>query len=1152
MELDVVVNEIRHAKAELQKVGNANSYINILDSMIEKAEEPLMVMVMGEFSTGKSTFINALIGEEITTVGATETTAVITEICYGRNDTVLVHLNNGEIKEYSPLEFSKLTAQQGVSGTDAIHENIEYVERRMPLSFLRDITIIDSPGLNTTVATHQELTENFIKNADTVLWMFNVEKAVSRTEQKAIEKLDSRLKPIAIVNKMDQFEEEEECTEEEFISGIEKKLQDKVSAVIGISAMFAIKGKKEKRADLIKASNIGKLQQVIDEKIIPNRDDYKINSLADDLGCFVDECMKDVAEKNKSNKQYENTDYSKYVANKRLTVAITDTVGKCMQSMSSFFNDNKLNYSAVYLKALDYYWGIISEQNLEKAEELLEKAALNSHLRAQISLIRLYCDLKMDEKAVYWLDNISTQDNYNNELIAEILYKLGLMYFNGDGRDKSIEKGLELIEKSAVKNYLKAQEFLVAAYENGNGVHKSTQKTIYWLEKIAATENVNAKVKVAGMYYADKDYKQAIHWYEKAAKQNNAEALYMLGSLHLSDDILAAKKYFTKALEAKNYKAALELGKIYYQNEQVFANNLKYAQKYFKIAVENGISGSIKLLNDTNYALSEQAKDAKLTAVTLPKEQCVLGDEFFEQGDIARALKAYTLAANGNLAEAQYKAAAILSKNLKFRDLKTAFLWYEKAANQGNIESVYELAGCYNFAYGVSKDVIKAVELYKKALTGKKYQAALDLAKIYYLDNATISQNLTLMANYLNIAKQHNIAGTDEWFDKLNALRKQREIEAQIRAATTPEAKYETGRRFWHHGEYELALKMLNQAADEGSVYAMLDVGHIYLNGDKVAEDKNEAFRRFTQAAEQNNVHAQNMLGRCFSEGWGCEVDLDKANLYFKKAAALNDASAQYNLGMNYLYAEGLPKDYKKALSWFKLSAENGAADAYARIAYCYLCGYGVPINAEKAQELLAEATRRGSKLPEEWAEKLPLLEEAAKATTATEVFAIADKLWDKELYGEAIELYTRVADAGYISAQVKIADIRLRLKENDEAFAWYMKAAQNGNAEAQNMLGRCFSEGWGTAVDLEQATSWFAMAANNGNVSAQYNLAVCYEEGKGCSASTDKAKEWLSKAAESGDEDAKKRLAQYAATTSSGCLLPILVTVAVIALLII
>ena len=54
-----------------------------LDKIIEHISAPLMIMVMGEFSTGKSTFINAMVGEEVTAVNATPTTAVITKLCYG-------------------------------------------------------------------------------------------------------------------------------------------------------------------------------------------------------------------------------------------------------------------------------------------------------------------------------------------------------------------------------------------------------------------------------------------------------------------------------------------------------------------------------------------------------------------------------------------------------------------------------------------------------------------------------------------------------------------------------------------------------------------------------------------------------------------------------------------------------------------------------------------------------------------------------------------------------------------------------------------------------------------------------------------------------------------------------------------------------------
>lgn len=78
-----------------------------LDKIIEHISAPLMIMVMGEFSTGKSTFINAMVGEEVAAMNATPTTAVITKLCYGEQDKILVHYTDGRLCSFA-MRFSKL------------------------------------------------------------------------------------------------------------------------------------------------------------------------------------------------------------------------------------------------------------------------------------------------------------------------------------------------------------------------------------------------------------------------------------------------------------------------------------------------------------------------------------------------------------------------------------------------------------------------------------------------------------------------------------------------------------------------------------------------------------------------------------------------------------------------------------------------------------------------------------------------------------------------------------------------------------------------------------------------------------------------------------------------------------------------------------
>ena len=116
----------------------------VADEIISSINSPMLIMVMGEFSTGKSTFINALVKKDIATVGAQPTTAVITKLSYGTQDKIEVVFRDGTKKIFDSNEFSRLTAEGSKAENDNLHETIDYVSRTLPIDILKNMTIVDA------------------------------------------------------------------------------------------------------------------------------------------------------------------------------------------------------------------------------------------------------------------------------------------------------------------------------------------------------------------------------------------------------------------------------------------------------------------------------------------------------------------------------------------------------------------------------------------------------------------------------------------------------------------------------------------------------------------------------------------------------------------------------------------------------------------------------------------------------------------------------------------------------------------------------------------------------------------------------------------------------------------------------------------------
>lgn len=98
----------------------------------------------------------------------------------------------------------------------------------------------------------------------------------------------------------------------------------------------------------------------------------------------------------------------------------------------------------------------------------------------------------------------------------------------------------------------------------------------------------------------------------------------------------------------------------------------------------------------------------------------------------------------------------------------------------------------------------------------------------------------------------------------------------------------------------------------------------------------------------------------------------------------------------------------------------------------------------------------------------------------------------------------------------------------NDIYITDKIKAAQNGSANAQYELGKCYYLGEGVATNEVEAMKWLRRAAENGHAKAQDILGVVYCDGIGVEKNLEEGRCWLRKAADNGNADAQSRLGAY------------------------
>ena len=141
-------------------------------------DDEFRIAVVGEFSSGKSTFINAMLGQDILKHATTETTAAVTRIINVESDdprrmTGCVYTRDGNVLQISNLnDLKEYTTTQSERYKDHVPDVIDYVEIYLPfMKINRPVVIVDTPGLNGMADGHREQTIALIQRAHSCIYL---------------------------------------------------------------------------------------------------------------------------------------------------------------------------------------------------------------------------------------------------------------------------------------------------------------------------------------------------------------------------------------------------------------------------------------------------------------------------------------------------------------------------------------------------------------------------------------------------------------------------------------------------------------------------------------------------------------------------------------------------------------------------------------------------------------------------------------------------------------------------------------------------------------------------------------------------------------------------------------------------------------------
>jgi small GTP-binding protein len=185
-------------------------------ALLVEMDELFLLVVVGEYNTGKSTFINALLGDDVFEVGDLPTTRAI---------SILRHGEPGK--------------------PEPVGEHIRVF--RYPLDFLRELEIVDTPGTNSIDRMEEEITRGFVPRADLVLFVTSLLQPLTASELDFLGHIrDWGKKVIFVVNGADRRNSDDQLgrVRDYLAREVQQRLGSAAPTVYMVSSLEALRAKK--------------------------------------------------------------------------------------------------------------------------------------------------------------------------------------------------------------------------------------------------------------------------------------------------------------------------------------------------------------------------------------------------------------------------------------------------------------------------------------------------------------------------------------------------------------------------------------------------------------------------------------------------------------------------------------------------------------------------------------------------------------------------------------------------------------------------------------------------------------------------------------------------------------------------------------------
>jgi GTPase SAR1 family protein len=269
---------------------NVESVGRSIAEMVTKLDQNRFHMVVvGQFKRGKTSFLNALLGESILPVAILPLTSVVTVLRYGNERRAEVIFHSGERLDIATERLADFVTE---SGNPENAKGVEHVEVFHPGPLFRaGVTLVDTPGIGSIYAHNTQVTYDFLPRIDAAIFVTSPEPPVTAAEIELLSALASEVPKIFVVmNKTDLFPAPQIAEVLEFASGaLPKSLATKTGGIMPVSARQALQASLGHDLSLRERSGFPRLERELDRFLTEERSMVFLRSTARNaVKCITD------------------------------------------------------------------------------------------------------------------------------------------------------------------------------------------------------------------------------------------------------------------------------------------------------------------------------------------------------------------------------------------------------------------------------------------------------------------------------------------------------------------------------------------------------------------------------------------------------------------------------------------------------------------------------------------------------------------------------------------------------------------------------------------------------------------------------------------------------------------------------------------------